>query len=495
MSRTRPDTSSNTTTKMMQTLSDKNKPQPDLPHHPSLSIIGMLFSKKAFEDDRFAKEIAKTVNLARQSKYLKATISLGGARGIVVLNPKDIQEIFEKHYHCLNTKENVPLFNHHFKHSVMSFTTDDPMWRMTRNEIRESVIQLKSNPKKIIALAEKYIEKLRGQSEFNSKEITRAFTAEVVLNGFLDIDTEKLGREKVLALANQIELGIEHAVTLNNIFKLALKAKFPFYQPTLSSEAFLKEGERMLGDIVQDQQDIIWKEGNDNWAKRKAPSFKESNADFVNDLCFLLTAGSETTSKHFEFTLLAAILFPTVRENLLQEIDTLPDPKTWDETTFAKKTPYLDKVILESLRMFPPIRTNKILVDKSFTLSDGTVINAGDHLFLNASATHRLEEAYHNPNEFNPGREEFDGLKLETVISQVNPLKYKFLTFGIGERSCPGSLVATMEVKITLARLFHAYNLSLKKEYDLTDEKNFRTNFGTQLVNVPEIAITPRCRL
>lgn len=133
-------------------------------------------------------------------------------------------------------------------------------------------------------------------------------------------------------------------------------------------------------------------------------------------------------------------------------------------------------------------------MDKTFTLSDGTVIYASNHIFISTQATQHLEESYKNPNEFNPDREEFAGHKFDDLISKTNKMFEKFRPFGMGIRSCPGAPVATLEVIIALAHLFEAYELKLSKPWDPTIEGNIRTNFGSQPWNVSPIEIKPRRR-
>src|SRR5579872_2650519 len=186
-------TLANTTLWMLNTLSShyygNTKPCPHLPHYKSLTMADMFLSEKAFDGTVFAKEMATLTEMALKSDYHKATMSIGGATAILILDPKDLEEILEEKKDCLDSKESIPLFEHYFEGAPMVRRTDDPLWRPARNQITTTVDQMKKNPKKIIDIAKKHVKDLAESkaSEINLMELVHSFTMEVLLSAFTDI--------------------------------------------------------------------------------------------------------------------------------------------------------------------------------------------------------------------------------------------------------------------------------------------------------------------
>ena len=471
----------------------KKNPFPHLPHHESLTTADMFLSQKAFESTAFSEEINAMTQKALKHHAKKCSIHIGGARGVLILEPNDLKEILEDHAKDLESKESVTIFRHHFPRAVMSHPTG-PWWRFLRNQVSDSVRNLKDDPHKIIQIARDYVKRLKDKdaSEFNLKEIADSFTLEVIIRGFLGAeDTRHEDRRR---LAELISSGVDEIVKLNNIAWLTIEERIPFYKPKLRSDVILKEAiELIQHDILDRNRETIWGKEK-NWVTGRIESGDQGKQinphynprDVVNDISFLLTAGSETTAKHFAFTFIEVIQNPKVLQNIIEEISSLGPPESWTAETFTK-TPYLDAVILESLRLHPPLPMRKVKVNKAFTTKDGTEFKPGDHIFINASATQRLESQYDLPQEFIPER--FLNKKFDELISQGNPMKYCLQPFGMGPRSCPGAPLATLEVKVALGCFVHSFDMKMNKNWN---PDNVVTTFSARPEQVDPVQITLR---
>lgn len=470
----------------------KKKPFAHLPHHESLTTADMFLSQHAMQSTKFSEEISVMTQLALQHPSKKCSVHLGGARGVLILKPEDLKEILEDHAKDLESKESVTIFKHHFPRAVMSYSTG-AWWRFLRNQISDPVRQLKKDPHKIIEIAQEYVKRLAADSatEFNLKSIADSFTLEVIIRGFLG--AEKTTPEVRQRLAALISAGVDEVVKLNNIAWLTVEERLPFYKPKLKSDTFLKQAELMIQrDILEPNKETMWQDKN--WVterqkegekgKKLNPSYNPS--DIVNDICFLLTAGSETTAKHFAFTFIEVLQHPEVLRKVREEVLTLGAPDTWNADTFAN-TPYLDAVVLESLRMHPPLPFRKVKVKTAFTMTDGTAFKAGDHIFINAGATQRLESHFKEAQHFIPER--FVTSKLDDLISQSSSMKYCLQPFGMGPRGCPGAPLATMEVKVALACFMHSFDMKMKKEWN---PEHVVTTFSARPEQVEPVSITLR---
>jgi cytochrome P450 len=141
---------------------------------------------------------------------------------------------------------------------------------------------------------------------------------------------------------------------------------------------------------------------------------------------------------------------PSVREQLLRELDSLgdsPNPMS------VVELPYLSAVCNESLRIYPTqLFTFPRRVESSVELM-GYELNPGTILRGNICSTHQREDLYPEPKQFKPER---------FLEKQFSP--YEFLPFGGGERGCIGAAFALFEMKLVLATILSRYELKLAEQ-------------------------------
>ena len=140
-----------------------------------------------------------------------------------------------------------------------------------------------------------------------------------------------------------------------------------------------------------------------------------------------LAAGIDTTGDGLTF-LMYQLSLPeshTVQERLIEEVRANKDKK-------IDELPYLDAVIKEGLRCFPPIPMSQPrYVPAGGRTIDGYFIPGGTIVSCQAHSVHRLnEQVYENGNVFTPER----WLDAEKV-PEMNRL---FFAFGLGGRGCTG---------------------------------------------------------
>lgn len=172
-----------------------------------------------------------------------------------------------------------------------------------------------------------------------------------------------------------------------------------------------------------------------------------TDVELRDELMTLLTAGHETTATALTWALYWIHKLPSVREKLLQELDSLgddPDPST------IFKLPYLNAVYCESLRIYPVAMLTFPRVVRTPVSLCGQELEPGTVLIGSIYLTHQREDLYPEPKQFKPER---------FLERQFSP--YEYLPFGGGARRCIGMAFAQFEMKVVLAKILSGWELGL----------------------------------
>ncbi len=198
-----------------------------------------------------------------------------------------------------------------------------------------------------------------------------------------------------------------------------------------------------------------------------------TDQELRDQLMTLMVAGYETTATAIAWGLYWIHQKPLVREKLLQELDTLgdsPDPMS------IYRLPYLTAVCNESLRIYPVLMFSFPRVVQEPVELLGHPLEPGTVLLPNIYLTHRREDLYSQPNEFQPER---------FLERQFSP--YEFLPFGGGVRRCIGEALALFKMKLVLATVLSRYQLAL---VDRQPERPQRRGFTLAPANGVKMVIT-----
>ncbi|XP_021705962.1 probable cytochrome P450 9f2 [Aedes aegypti] len=190
--------------------------------------------------------------------------------------------------------------------------------------------------------------------------------------------------------------------------------------------------------------------------------------------CFLFfLAGFDTVSTCLTFVSYELLANPDVQQKLFEEIMAVEASLDGKLLSYEvlQKMQYLDQIISETLRLWPPAPFVDRYCVKDYLFDDGQgtriPIEKGQIVWFPITALHHDAKYFPEPNRFDPER--FS----EQNRPKINPGAY--LPFGVGPRNCIGSRFALMEVKAIVYHLVKNFTLerSGKSRVPLKLEKSY----------------------
>jgi cytochrome P450 len=181
-----------------------------------------------------------------------------------------------------------------------------------------------------------------------------------------------------------------------------------------------------------------------------------SDEDVINHMIFLLMAAHDTITSATTSLIYYLASTPVWQEAIREEgRQAGPGPINYED---LEKLAVLEACFNEALRLYPPVPLipRRTVNDVEFK---GTSIPAHTLVYINVFNTHRMEQYWSNPLQFDPGR------FLDRKEHKQHP--YLFVPFGGGAHMCIGKLFAYMEVKAFIHQFLQKFEVSLPAGYQL----------------------------
>ena len=211
-----------------------------------------------------------------------------------------------------------------------------------------------------------------------------------------------------------------------------------------------KEGvEGMVGRLIADRR-AHGGRGGDGDLLDVLLTADLTDAEIGAEVATFMLAGHETTANTLSWSLALLSAFPSARERLEQEVDSVLGGRV-PEAGDASKLPWTAAVVNEAMRLYPPAWT----IERS-ALADDTVagvpVPAGSQVTISTYLVHRHREFWPDPAGFDPGR---------FLPGSSDRPRYAYVPFGGGRRACVGQSFAEMEAVLVLASIAQRYRLEL----------------------------------
>lgn len=172
---------------------------------------------------------------------------------------------------------------------------------------------------------------------------------------------------------------------------------------------------------------------------------KMSPVDLRDNLLTFLVAGHETTALSLAWALYLMGFDPRAQERARAEAQAVLGGRAATAED-VPKLPFVRQVILEAMRLYPPIAMLSRTAMKPDRLRDREV-KRGDVMLLPFYALHRSECHWTNPNGFDPDRfHDPKGID-----------RFAYLPFGAGPRVCLGMEFGMQEAVIVLATMLSRF--------------------------------------
>lgn len=220
---------------------------------------------------------------------------------------------------------------------------------------------------------------------------------------------------------------------------------------------------------------------------------KMSNFDDVEWIAqgfLFFGAGFDTSADLLQMTCYElAVNRDSVQSDLIAEIDQTLNALDGSDISYEMlhKMKFLDMVISESLRKWPPAAQTERCCNKDYNLDlengSSVKIRKGQVVFVPIYQIHHDPEFFSEPEKFDPYR--FSEENKNQIASGT------YLPFGVGPRSCLASRFALMSAKLVIFKLLSKFTIDVcdKTPKKMTYQPNltFKLNETIYLNFVPRV--------
>jgi cytochrome P450 len=163
-----------------------------------------------------------------------------------------------------------------------------------------------------------------------------------------------------------------------------------------------------------------------------------------------------------------------VLEKLLSELRTVLNGRA-PSTADLPNLPYLEWVINESWRIYPPAWTLSRKAVEAFDL-DGYHFQSGTNAVFSQWVLHHLPDIWGDPDIFRPKR-------WDPLVGQQVP-QWSYFPFGAGPRICIGMPFAELETRLLLAIILQHYTPRLVPGFAVVPQPRvtLRPKYGMRMI-------------
>lgn len=210
-----------------------------------------------------------------------------------------------------------------------------------------------------------------------------------------------------------------------------------------------------------------------------------TDLELRDEVVTLLIAGQDTTATDNCFNLLMLALHPEIQEGVYQELVDImgEDPSTCPTYQDLNQMKYLERVIKETLRLYPSAPFIGRDLDHELDVTDYR-LPAGCTVLLGLYGTHRLPEYWPNPDVFDPDR--------FLPERSVGRHPYAFVPFSGGPRNCVGQKYAMLQMKTILSTVMRHFQILPGDNCESMAKFRLQVDFSMTVAGGHNIRLVPR---
>ncbi|KAA8494777.1 Cytochrome P450 71D18 [Porphyridium purpureum] len=204
--------------------------------------------------------------------------------------------------------------------------------------------------------------------------------------------------------------------------------------------------------------DIVAAERKDSELAETAPSWvhawlgKVGKIGKLGKVVGLLMASTQTVPLTAIWSVYLVATHESVRNKILAEVRKVNTSSACVDLSELDSLTFLDAVVRETLRIYPPFPVLQREAQMEDELSDGAFVQKGQIVYIVPWLIHHNPKIWRNPEAFEPER--FVGNASHGDAEN----DYAFIPFGRGSRMCAGYRLAIVEVKLLLLHLVLNYD-------------------------------------
>lgn len=430
---------------------------------PTLPLMGHNLGGKK----DILKRMEKMWNNTGRDKFL---LKLGFTHQVIITNPKDVEALLVKERILL---KNVTLYNGLKGIIGDGIITANPVkWHAARKILTPAFHAkvIESNEDIFNANIKLIYEDITNTTNkdvdlfkiFFKTVLSTIIASQVGLNASLKNNSEYLDDiTKLIAMTNEKIFSPWKSISFlynltsdGKLFRQKFQKVYALNEEILmkkieNNKDLIKDvnsGKNCLENLVEDAEFIKKKLGFLDLLllARKNNGEPLLTEEIIWELLTFTVAGIETTAAASSFTLYNLATNPDIQEKVINEQLSITNGDLTKPVSFQdmKAMKYLDLVIKESLRLYPPAVFFGRKLVKDVILPDGTALPAGINLLFLPFLSHRNPDQFPEPEKFNPDR---------FINNTLSPGCY--FPFSIGPRDCIGKPFALLQVKFYLCSL------------------------------------------
>jgi len=433
-----------------------------LPPGPKgLPIVGNIFQLRR-DPLSFVREIQQTYGRM-------ATVQFGKQQVVMFLRPEHVRYLLvEKPRNFVK----YDLGNLRFLLGDGLLTSDGDFHRQQRRLVQPAFHKhrVEGYADTMVHLTEEMLEQWQPGSEVDISREMQQLTLRIILKALFNLDSPtqsaSLGRAITTVITNSIR-------NFGSVRRLRLDLPFTRYGRMMAGK---RELDTFVYDLIKQRRADGRDVGDVLSMLLQAQDEGNTMTDKqIHDQVFtFIAAGHETARNTMSWTFYLLSQHPHVLEKLLAELHTVLQGRS-PSVDDLPNLPYLDWVINESWRVYPPAWTLIRRAVDAFDL-DGYHFPAGTIAVLSQWVLHHLPDIWGDPDVFRPER-------WDPASGQQVP-QWAYFPFGGGPLICIGMPFAELETRLLLATILQHYTPRLVPGFKVVPQPRvtLRPKYGMHMI-------------